>query len=197
MHDPGGLRGERASVTDPDGWVDQHGDGLYRYAMLRLRDPDVAAELVQETFLEALRSRLAFEGRSSERTWLVGILRHKVIDHQRRASRERPRADHNAAEGFFDDQGFWRVGPASWPGDPALALERREFWDVLHGCLAKLPPTLADAFLLRELEGLDTEEICRLESINPTNLWTRLHRARLLLRDCLEKNWFGRRPEQS
>src|SRR5262249_60497286 len=76
------------AVTDPETWVDRYGDGLYRYALLRLRAPDLAADVVQETFLEALRVRHTFARRSSERTWLIGILRHKIVDQLRRASRE-------------------------------------------------------------------------------------------------------------
>ncbi len=185
----------RGPATDPEGWLDRHGDGLYRYALARLRDPDAAADLVQETFLEALRSRENFEGRSSERTWLIGILRHKVLDHLRRSGRERAAPVGDPDEGPFDRQGFWRVGPARWGGDPAWALERREFWGVFGVCLAKLPSIHADAFLLRELEGLDAPEVCQLLGISPVNLWARLHRARLSLRDCLERNWFGVRSK--
>jgi RNA polymerase sigma-70 factor (TIGR02943 family) len=179
---------------DPEQWVDRYGDLLYRYALLRVRRPEVAADLVQETFVEAWQARASFAGRSSEATWLIGILRHKVIDHLRRARREAsgtelPLAD--AGERFFTRRGFWRTDPGRWPGDPGSALEREEFWDVFRACLAGLPDALADAFLLRELDGRDTGEICQLLAITPTNLWARLHRARLQLRACLARRWFG------
>jgi RNA polymerase sigma-70 factor (ECF subfamily) len=184
-------------ADDPAQWVDRHGDCLYRYALLRLRSPDLAADLVQETFLEAFRSRAAFEGRSSERTWLVGILKHKVLDHFRRQRRERPMGeaaeDGERDEPAFDRRGHWRRGPSSWGADPSESLERREFWDVLGQCVAKLPPRLADAFLLRELDGLEAAEVQSLLGITPANLWARLHRARSLLRQCLESRWSGRR----
>jgi RNA polymerase sigma-70 factor (ECF subfamily) len=188
-------------ATDPGHWVDRHGDVLYRYALLRLRAPDVAADVVQETFVEALRARDSFGGRSSERTWLIGILRHKVVDHLRRSGREQAAGNGvpagastaTSAGPVFDRRGHWRVGPAAWSLDPARDLESREFWDVLQRCLSQLPPGLAHAFVLREVEGMDAEETREVLGITPANLWARLHRARLLLRGCLESRWFGRR----
>lgn len=182
---------------DPGGWVDRHGDLLYRYAVLRLRSPDLAADVVQETFLEALRARASFSGRSTERTWLVGILKHKIVDHFRRSGRRQSlengqHAPDAPARADFDRRGHWRVGPASWVGDPSRDLEKREFWDAFSVCLSRLPPGLADAFFLRELDGLGADEVGQLLGITPANLWTRLHRARSLLRRCLESGWFGR-----
>jgi RNA polymerase sigma-70 factor (ECF subfamily) len=182
--------------ADPEAWVDRYGDSLYRYALLRLRAPDLAADVVQETFLEALRARHSFAGRSSERTWLIGILRHKIIDQLRRSARDGPLtngAPPGAPDvGPFDDLGHWRVGPRPWPGDPGRELESREFWDVFGRCLDGLPRGLADAFFLREIDGLGADEVQRTLGITPANLWKRLHRARMLLRQCLESAWFGR-----
>ncbi len=183
-----------APRLEPEHWVDRHGEALYRYALLRLSQPETAAELVQETFLEALRCRDAFAGRSSERTWLIGILRHRIMDHSRGRGRMRPvsEMDEAAEAAFFDAGGFWRHGPKRWGGSPSRDLERREFWEAFRGCLANLPPNLAEAFFLRELDGLESESICQLLNITPTNLWARLHRARLLLRACLENKGYGR-----
>ena len=187
------------AVSDPEEWVDRYGDGLYRYALSRLRSPDLAADVVQETFLEALRARASFAGRSSEWTWLVGILRHKVVDQLRRARRATTTGDRvpdeDRAASPFDRRGHWRASPAEWSGDPRREIESREFWEVFGGCLSKLPHGLADAFFLRELDGLESEEVQLLLGITPANLWKRLHRARLLLRQCLESGWFGRRKE--
>ena len=178
--------------------MDSHGDCLYRYALLRVRAPELAAELVQETFLEALRGWDKFAGRSSERTWLVGILKHRIIDHLRRTTRERSSSAEAHARPFddpaFDARGHWRAIPDSWRGDPSAVLESREFWDVFGVCLSKLPRGLADAFFLREVDGLSAEETRELLAISADNLWTRLHRSRSLLRDCLQRNWFGEHP---
>jgi RNA polymerase sigma-70 factor (TIGR02943 family) len=182
---------DRQLVVDPEQWVDRHGDRLYRYALVRVRRPDVAADLVQETFVEAWRGRDGFAGRSAEATWLTGILRHKVLDHLRRtaAGAEFPLGEDGAQS--FTRRGLWRAYPAGWPGDPAGALERAEFWEAVRACLAGLPGHLADAFLLRELDEKGTEEICQVLDVTPTNLWARLHRARLRLRACLSRRWFG------
>ena len=190
---------EQERPTDPARWVDDHGDALFGYAMLRLRDADQAAEVVQETFLEALKGRSTFLGRSTERTWLVGILKHKIIDlYRRRARRERgvggdDPAGPDAAE-FFDERGSWRSTVARLPDLPDRDLERAEFWEVFRACLAELPPNHAEAFVLSELEELPGPEICKILGISPTNLWARLHRARLQLRKSLEVRWFGRQP---
>jgi len=189
------------AATDPEEWVDRYGDGLYRYALLRLGSPDLAADVVQETFVEALRVRGSFAGRSSERTWLVGILRHKIGDQRRRVLREPATGGGGSSEATgespFDRRGRWRVGPEDWGGDPSRAIESREFWEVFGRCLSGLPQGLGDAFFLRELDDLDAEEVQRRLGISPANLWKRLHRARSLLRRCLESGWFGRRTEPS
>jgi RNA polymerase sigma-70 factor (ECF subfamily) len=187
-------------ATDPETWVDRHGDCLYRYALMRLGDPDQAADVVQETFVEALRGRDGFSGRSTERTWLIGILRHKVLDEFRKSGRERiavaAAALEDSAEALaFTQRGGWRAGGRAWRDDPSRALESQEFWDAFSRCLARLPRGLADAFFLRELDGLGGDEVCGLLRITPANLWARIHRARLLLQRCLALNWstFGRR----
>ncbi|MCA1685853.1 MAG: hypothetical protein LC745_07660 [Planctomycetia bacterium] len=97
----------------------------------------------------------------------------------------------------FDRRGHWQIGPSSWGGDPARELENREFWDAFHRCLARLPPGLADAFFLREVDGLGPDEVQQILGITPANLWARLHRARSLLRQCLETGWFGRRTSST
>jgi RNA polymerase sigma-70 factor (ECF subfamily) len=184
-------------ATEAERWVDRHGDCLYRYALLRLGTPELAADIVQETFLEALGARGSFAGRSSERTWLIGILRHKILDHFRKSGREQARFDAGlrepeaGCEPGFDRRGRWKSIPGSWAGEPSRVLETREFWDVFSGCLARLPRGLADAFFLREVDGLKPEEVQELLGISPANLWARLHRARAQLRRCLEIKWFN------
>ncbi len=176
-------------------WVDEHGDYLFRFALSRLRKHEVAEDLVQETFLAALRARDRFAGASSERTWLVGILKRKIVDHLRHKGHELPVSDLTAldqrVEALFDERGNWRKKPGKWPSDPSAALEREEFWAVFTACLRKLPERLASVFTLRELEALDSRQVCKVLSITANNLWVMLHRARLGLWLCLEVNWFG------
>jgi RNA polymerase sigma-70 factor, ECF subfamily len=182
-------------VAEPECWVDRHGDVLYRYALLRLRSADRAADVVQETFVEALRARASFAGRSSERTWLIGILRHKIVDQVRGSARDAAGSNgvplDPALEPVFDRRGRWRTGPSAWNCDPSRTAETREFWEVFGVCLAKLPKGIAEAFFMRELEGMTAEEIQEVLGITPANFWKRLHRARMLLRQCLETGWFG------
>ena len=185
---------------DPELWVEQYGDVLYRYAMLRLRNAEVAEEVVQETFLAALKGRGSYSGRSTERTWLVGILKHKIIDHFRKKVRERPASqlvdgeDEEAA--LFDDHGEWRSVPRAWDTDPQATFEAKEFWETFRECLAGLREREADAFFLRETEQLGTEEICEVLDVSPANLAVILHRTRKKLRRCLDMNWFGRTQEK-
>lgn len=185
--------------THPERWVDEHGDVLYRFALARVRDPAVAEDLVQETFLAALKGRERFAGESSVRSWLVGILKHKVMDGFRRKYRDQlfvAESDLEEATGrAFDTHDHWdgRGGqaPGSWGGSAAQDLERAEFQAVLDECLGKLPPKTAAAFALREMDDLGTAELCKVLNISATNLWVVLHRARTQLRRCLEMNWFS------
>jgi RNA polymerase sigma-70 factor (ECF subfamily) len=182
-----------AAKTHPESWVDQHGDALYRYALMRLRDPASAEEAVQETFLAALRARDRFSGLSTERTWLVGILKHKIVDFIRKHSREKPPADGELLDRIeqdtFTDEGRWKSGQPAWQLDPGQNQERSEFRQVLGECLEELPPRQGEVFALRELDDLSSEEICKAMGITETNLWVMLHRARLRLRGCIQANW--------
>ena len=188
--------GDTTPLTDPERWVKDHGDVLYRFAMLRLHDAAAAEELVQETFLAGMKSRVSFSGRSSERTWLVGILKHKIVDYFRRRGRERPSHGADAAEtlqevdaDYFDASGHWRTGPASWITDPRQARERAEIRESMASCMEVLPNRQAQAFALRELEGHGADAICELLGVTRNNLHVMLHRARLGLRGCLEPKW--------
>ncbi|MBW1696748.1 MAG: sigma-70 family RNA polymerase sigma factor [Deltaproteobacteria bacterium] len=180
-------------MIDPDQWVDQHGDYLYRFALSQVRDAGTAEELVQETFVAALRSQNNFKGRSSFRTWLIAILKHKIIDFFRKKSREDPRDDtekyDDSTDRFFDAKGAWKIRPARWNTNPMEAYEQHEFMEVFYRCLSQLPERIAQAFTLREINGLSTEEICKLLNITATNCWVILYRARMSLRRCLELQW--------
>jgi RNA polymerase sigma-70 factor (ECF subfamily) len=189
-------RSEEMSQTtvNPDSWLKDHGDYLFRYSFVRLRDKTVAEELVQETFLAALKGKEQFKGQASERTWLVGILKHKMMDHFRKGSREVPvsslTSPEDSPEEFFDRHGKWNEQPSRWGDDPREALEKKEFWNAFEACMTGLPGHLSQAFALREIEGLESREICNLLKISSTNLNVILFRARARLARCLGKTWF-------
>lgn len=174
---------------------------LLRYALLQLRSPAQAEDAVQETLLAALEGRERFGGRSSLRTWLTGILKHKVIDYLRRSSREQPltgsdddRSEAEAVDALFAEDGHWREMPSDW-GNPAGAFENSRFWTAFELCLQRLPARTAKVFTMREVMDMTTEEICQELAITTTNCWVMLHRARLTLRECLEMTWFdGQQP---
>ena len=198
--DPAEVTRTETRLTDPQTWVDRHGDALFRFAMARLGHRELAEETVQETFLAALQARDRFAAASSERTWLLAILKHKVIDHIRRSARDKRLietvADDKAMAALFE-RGYWRCRPSQWPPDPAATIENQEFRIALMRCLARLPEGLGHAIRLREADQLETTEICDILGITPTNLATLLHRARARLRRCLDQTWFGREGRDS
>ncbi len=182
-------------LTDPSAWVDRYGDDLFRFAWKRLQSAEMAEDAVQETFLEAIRVADSFRGASSEKTWLFGILKHKIIDHIRKISRERPidtgDLPENLSDDFFDKRGNWAVRPLKWGNDPAEVLKQKHFIQTLMQCLRELPKRMAHAFSLRELEQLGSGEIAGIMGVSQNNLGVLLHRARLRLRRCLEINWLS------
>ena len=182
-------------IPDPEVWVDEYGDALFSYALSRLKNRSSAEDVVQETFLAALKSKDRFTGKSSARTWLIGILKHKIVDLIRKENREQPAEEIETIESpedaFFDRTGHWRIKPIDWQVHPDKILEQKEFMVTLLQCMENLPDRLHRLFVLRELEDRDSEEICKDLEITPTNLWVMLHRARMRLRGCLTENWFG------
>ena len=189
------LNKNTGSTANPERWVDEHGDCLYRYALLVVRNSAVAQDLVQDTLLAALRTRENFASRSSERTWLCGILKNKIVDHFRKLGRETSFTDmeflaNEFSEKFVDGNWIHHDAPTAWKPDAEVVTHRAEFWAVMRACLGKLPDRIATVFLLREMEGISTKEICKSLSISESNLWVMLHRVRMALRECLEINWF-------
>jgi RNA polymerase sigma-70 factor, ECF subfamily len=185
---------------NPASWVDEHGDVLFRFAVMRLRDESLAEDMVQETLLSAIQSLKSYVGKSSERTWLTGILKHKIIDHYRKNSRQVQITDEDtdlsSVDYFFEREDAWN---GHWaislrPVDPELSpeqvMERSEFWDVMNGCLSALPARIANVFTLREMDGLTSDEICDVLSLSASNFWVIMHRARMQLRRCIEIKWF-------
>jgi len=190
-----------SALSDPEQWVELYGDYLFKYALMRLRDAARAEDAVQETFLAALKGGRTFAGRSAEKSWLVGILKNKICDHFRKASRETSftdmefysdeESDRFASEGVGKGGWIHELGPQEWQ-NAGESLDNEQFWKTYRDCAGKLPATVAAAFNFRELDGIETKEICSLLNISENNLWVMLHRARMALRRCLETNWFGK-----
>jgi RNA polymerase sigma-70 factor (TIGR02943 family) len=171
---------------------------LLKFARLQLRNDTWAEDVVSETIVAALTNPQAFGQRSQLKTWLIGILKHKVIDALRRSGREAslgdlsPDATEDPLEHIaFDASGHYVEPPAEW-GNPEEGAQQRQFFHVLEACVALLPPVQARLFLMREWLELDSEEICKELTLTSTNLYVQLHRARLRLRECLDLNWFGK-----
>lgn len=169
---------------------------LLRFARLQLRNDDWAEDAVSETVLAALEAPQRFAGRSQLKTWLIGVLRHKLVDQLRRHAREaKLQGDDDGADTdalLFHRSGHWREAPPSW-GDPEHSLRQREFFTVLELCVQRLPAVQGRVFMMREWLGLDADEICKHLAISATHLWVLLHRARLRLRECLQQTWFDAR----
>ncbi len=188
MSDP-----QPAPGLNPDNWVDEYGDYLFRYAVSRLRDDNAAEEVVQETFLAGIRFQHRYTGDGTERAWLLGILKRKLIDHIRRRARyDRDGVSdgsHDPSEKLFDQKGNWKNG-AFMSATPDGQVASREIWEVVKDCLKRLPQGQADVFVLSVMEEMTSEEICQELQITPSNLWVRLHRARLALAQCVGARWF-------
>jgi RNA polymerase sigma-70 factor (ECF subfamily) len=175
----------------------EHRRYLYRYAIAQLREPDAAEEAVQDTLLAALEAAASFAGKSSLRTWLTAILKHKIIDQKRRQARspvvlaqgEDDASQDELLDALFDAAGEWREAPPAWT-NPEKSLENRHFWQAFDWCMDHLPGTTARCFFLREIHGLDTDDICKELDISASNCWVMLYRARMSLRLCLEQRWF-------
>jgi RNA polymerase sigma-70 factor (ECF subfamily) len=189
------MMGARLEPHDLRMEIARYRGDLLRIASLQLRDRHLAEDVVQETILSALAAADSYAGRARVKTWLVGILKHKVIDALRARSRgPRTLTDLGAEVGtddldaLFDDAGFWRVKPREWE-DPTHAVRQRDFDRVLETCLRKLPGLSAQVFVLREVFEISAEEVCGLAGVTRNHLNVLLYRARMSLRGCLDLNW--------
>jgi RNA polymerase sigma-70 factor, ECF subfamily len=194
------VTGNATWNLDPATWVDEHGDCLYRFAFIRLRDGSLAEDLVQETLLAAIQATSSYTGKAAERTWLIGILKHKIIDHYRKNNKQvqltGEDTDLSGTERFFERpdkwSGHWSIPlrPVDPEQSPEDVIERGEFWDVMKSCLSALPDRVANVFTLREMDGLTSDEICDALGLSSSNFWVIMHRARMQLRRCVEIKWF-------
>lgn len=178
-------------------YLEERRGDLLRFAQLQLGDRQRAEDVVQETLMAALNGGKNFERRSQVKSWIFGILKHKIIDEIRRSDRERrlgdiaPEGDEVLVEQLFNRYGFWRgeTRPSRWV-DPDESLENQQFWQIFEACLTHLPDRMARVFMMREILELETKEICANLGISTSNCWVILHRARLGLRHCLSEEWF-------
>lgn len=186
---------EKPRKSSPGKWLELYGDYLYRYALRMVNHPETAEDIVQETLIAAYKGHRNYSGKSSEKTWMVGILKHKIIDHYRKKRQEYQVEDieltadmHNSA---FDQSGRWREGLSDW-SHPEKALASKDFKKVLDRCIEDLPPNQAQVFALKEFSDMSGEQIRQALGISSTNnVWVMLSRARMRLQSCLEKHWFS------
>ncbi|WP_196887265.1 sigma-70 family RNA polymerase sigma factor [Aureivirga sp. CE67] len=180
-------------ILNPNKWIDEYADYLFNYTITRVNNHDTAKDLVQETFFAGLRAKDNFQGKASERTWLVSILKRKIIDHYRKINSAKGQAEVKLS--FYTDgenEGNWieeRV-PQSWDNEAEKSIENDELKDTLEKCIDNLPEKYAMVFRMKTIQQFETEEICKELDITSSNLWVMIHRARTQLRRCMEKNWF-------
>ena len=178
----------------PEKWVDLYARKMYNYTFLRINDAQASEDIVQETFLSALRNKEHFKGEASEKTWLYSILKRRIIDHYRRTAARRT-TSFSMLSPFSDSDDSperWiesRI-PQKWDQEACRQLDNEEFFVILEGCMEHLPEKQAAVFRLKNIEDCESEEICQKLDITPANFWVLIYRARLQLRECLEKRWF-------
>lgn len=186
---------EKGNALDSNTWLEEHGDYLFHFALLKLKDSALAEDMVQDTLISAMTARDSFSPRASVRTWLTTIMKNKMVDHWRRQGREISATDLMDAAGedasvdeYFDKAGRWADKPNVYP-NPDAALESKQFWVVFENCLSRLKPQQAEVFLAKEVHGMDNDEICESMSLSSSNFWVLMHRARIALGKCLEIHW--------
>ncbi len=185
------------NTADPVNWVSNYSDYLFRYAITRLNDQEQARDLVQETFLAALEKLEQFKGVSSEKTWLTAIIKNKIIDVYRKKSSglaknaETESADYDQQDFFNPDDGHWNVQhhPKEFGIEHEDHLISKEFQQVFQQCMQKLPALWFTVFSMKHLDDEGTEFICSELKLTPANFWVIIHRTKVSLRSCLQKNW--------
>jgi|TARA_B110000908_G_scaffold171558_1_gene234752 RNA polymerase sigma-70 factor (ECF subfamily) len=185
---------EQKHTLNTNKWIDNYADYLYNYSISRVNNSDLAKDLVQDTFFAGLKSAKNFQGKASERTWLVSILKRKIIDYYRKINSKKGQAEVRMS--FYEDgenEGSWleeRV-PQSWDNASEKKIENEELRNQLELCINKLPEKYAMVFRMKTVQEFETEEICKELGITSSNLWVIIHRARTQLRKCMEDNWFN------
>jgi RNA polymerase sigma-70 factor (TIGR02943 family) len=193
------LSDQAQNILEPNNWVDRYSDYLYNFAYYRVSNQALAEDLVQDTFLAGINARHTYKGQASEKTWLVSILKNKIIDHYKKASTrnesplqlstyEAPSYDH-----FFNKKkkGEWQKesAPKDWGDNSASLTETKEFYTILEKCVTALPVKWQGVFKMSLLDDKDSALVCKEFKLSSSNFWVIMHRAKLQLRECLEKNW--------
>ena len=187
---------KKTEIAPPETWVDRYGDYLYGFAMSRLRNPDAAHDCVQDTFLAAIKALDRFDGSRDIKFWLRGIMRNKIVDQIRRSVKENKvdiqAEDEALIESFwFKYSGIATTNPDPWQFNPRKHYDNSEFWVIFDRCIQQVKEPARQAFILRVLEDLSTEEVCKVMNISSNYLWVLLHRARAQLKTLIEANWTG------
>lgn len=177
---------------DPSKWVDKYADALYAYTMARVNDVQLAEDIVQNTFLSAWKAKDTYKGQASEKNWLYAILKNKIVDHYRKNASSKIVLE-TGEEGMYFEDGHWteESAPKEWGISMEQPVETKEFYSVLDKCKQKLKEIQQSVFVMKYMEDLEADEICKVLNITPSNYWVLIHRAKLHLRKCLEKNWIG------
>jgi len=180
-------------TLNPEKWVEHYADYLYNYAIVRVNDHIVAQEVVAETFLSGLRGKKNFKGKSSERTWLISILKRKIIDYYRQQQSAKGKAEVSISHQDPEEAGAWLERKAVDLASKSIEdlIENEELRLVILDCMEQLPEKQREIFKMKTIEGLETEIICKKLNISPSNLWVSIHRARKAMMECLERNWFN------
>lgn len=177
---------------NPDKWIDLYSDYLFNYTISRVNDREIAKDLVQDTFFAGLKSMKNFKGEASERTWLISILKRKIIDYYRKINSNKGKAEVRMSYNSDENEGDWleeRVEDSN-EKNAEENLVNSELEDAIYNCLSKLPKKQATVFKMKTILGYETEVICNELNITPSNLWVIIHRARVAMAECMEKNWF-------
>tara|TARA_R110002167_G_scaffold123455_2_gene302429 strand:- start:1156 stop:1716 length:561 start_codon:yes stop_codon:yes gene_type:complete len=178
----------------PETWVDNYADYLFNFAVGRVSDEEIAKDLVQDTFFAGLKSAKNYKGEAAERTWLIAILKRKVIDHYRKINSNKGKAEVRMNYGAdYDSEGDWLEEQVADPFSLSENdnIENEELGLAIQNCISKLPKKQAMVFKMKTIQGISTEDICKELSINPSNLWVMIHRSRTALMSCLNQNWFN------
>ncbi len=179
-------------TIDPNKWIDLYSDYLFNYTITRVSDREIAQDLVQETFFAGLKSMKNFKGEASERTWLISILKRKIIDHYRKINSNKGKAEVRINYNDSESEGDWLEERVADPYDKTAEdnIQNNELGSAIQNCLDKLPIKQAEIFRMKTVLNYETEVICNELNITASNLWVIIHRARTAMADCLKENWF-------